>query len=123
LSSEVDPEIGEFERTSTVVANAYVMPIINGHIEGLNADLRELGVTSQLLIMQSSGGTLSTEAACALPVSIIESGPAAGVVATAALGRRLHQPNMLSVDIGGTTAKAAVIEDFRVRRTMESRAS
>jgi N-methylhydantoinase A len=119
LSSDVDPDIGEFERTSTVVANAYVMPVIDRYLNGLRRDLATLGVTADLMVMQSSGGTMTTAAACTLPVAIIESGPAAGVVATAALATRLHEPNTISVDIGGTTAKAAVIENFRVRRTSE----
>jgi N-methylhydantoinase A len=119
LSCEVDPAIGEFERTSTAVANAYVMPVIDRYVQGLENDLRAIGASADLLIMQSSGGTLAARAARALPVSIIESGPAAGVVATAALGARLGEPNMISVDIGGTTAKAAVIEDGQVRRSSE----
>jgi N-methylhydantoinase A len=119
LSSEVDPGIGEFERTSTAVANAYVMPVVDGYLRALDRELRAAGVAAELLIMQSSGGTMSVGAARAMPVSIIESGPAAGVVATAALARGLSEPNTISLDIGGTTAKAAVIEDFRVRRTSE----
>jgi N-methylhydantoinase A len=119
LSSEVDPSIGEFERTSTVVANAYVMPVVDGYLRALDQELRAVGVSAELLIMQSSGGTMSVGAARAMPVSIIESGPAAGVVATAALALSLGEPNTISLDIGGTTAKAAVIENFRVRRTSE----
>jgi N-methylhydantoinase A len=116
LSSELLPEIKEYERTSTTVVNAYVMPIVRHYLERLEARLRERAVSRPLTIMQSSGGAMSAAAAAERPIHIIESGPAAGVVGAAELARRLGGLDLLSFDMGGTTAKAALIERGRYLR-------
>jgi N-methylhydantoinase A len=119
LSSEVLPEIREFERTSTTVTNAYVMPVIGHYLSTLETRLDSLGMTAPILIMQSNGGVMSARRARQRPVQLIESGPAAGVIAAAALARRVGAPNVISVDMGGTTAKASVIEDYEIKRSNE----
>ncbi len=89
LSAEILPEIREYERTSTAVANAYVMPLMDRYLGRLERDLRGLGLPGGVLVMQSNGGVMSAAAARTRPVHVIESGPAAGVIATAALARRV----------------------------------
>jgi N-methylhydantoinase A len=118
-SSEVLPEIREFERTSTAVANAYVMPVMDGYLSRLEAELRMLGIAAPVSVMQSNGGIMTARRARRRPVQLIESGPAAGVIAAAALSRRAGLPNVISLDMGGTTAKAAVIEDYAITRSNE----
>ena len=110
LSSELLPEIREYERTSTTVVNAYVLPLVRHYLRGLEEKLRERAITRPLTIMQSSGGAMSAAAAAERPIHIIESGPAAGVVGAAELARRLGNLSLLSFDMGGTTAKAALVE-------------
>ena len=119
LSSEVLPEIREFERTSTTVTNAYVMPVIGHYLSALETQLDSLGMTAPILIMQSNGGVMSSRRARQRPVQLIELGPAAGVIAAAAMARRVGAPNVISVDMGGTTAKASVIEDYEIKRSNE----
>lgn len=119
LSSEVLPEIREFERTSTTVANAYVMPVMDRYLASLETGLAELGVAAPLLTMQSSGGVMTAPRARARPVQLIESGPAAGVIAAAAMARRAEIANAISLDMGGTTAKASVVEEYQIRRSSE----
>ncbi len=110
LSSELLPEIREYERTSTTVVNAYVLPLVRHYLRGLADKLRERAIARPLTIMQSSGGAMSASAAAERPIHIIESGPAAGVVGAAELARRLGNLSLLSFDMGGTTAKAALID-------------
>jgi N-methylhydantoinase A len=119
LSSEILPEMREFERTSTAVTNAYVMPVMARYLGRLRDDLQALGVRAPLLVMQSNGGVMTVAGARRRPVHVIESGPAAGVIATAALARRIGQPNAISIDMGGTTAKASVVEGYQINRTGE----
>ena len=119
LSAEVLPEIREYERTSTVVVNAYVMPVVQRYLQRLAAGLHAAGIGAPLQIMQSNGGVMSAAMAAAAPVHMIESGPAAGVVGARALAQRLDLPNLITVDIGGTTAKAAMIEGGAVSRAAE----
>ncbi len=110
LSSELLPEIREYERTSTTVVNAYVLPLVRDYLAGLEDKLRRQSIERPLTIMQSSGGAMSAAAAAERPIHIIESGPAAGVVGAAELARRLGNLSLLSFDMGGTTAKAALID-------------
>ncbi len=119
VSSEVLPEIKEYERTSTTVINAYVRPIVERYLSRLSAELGRAGVAAPLLLMQSNGGLTTVEAACATPMNIIESGPAAGVVGVQALARRIGVGKAISFDMGGTTAKASIIEDGEVTRALE----
>jgi N-methylhydantoinase A len=110
ISSELLPEIREYERTSTTVVNSYVLPLVRHYLKGLEDKLRERSIDKPLTIMQSSGGAMSAAAAAERPIHIIESGPAAGVVGAAELARRLGNLSLLSFDMGGTTAKAALID-------------
>ena len=110
-SSEVVPEIREYERTSTTVANVYVRPLVSRYLARLVAALRELGVRGELLVMLSSGGIGTVETASRFPIRLIESGPAAGALAAAHYGRLTDRPSLLSFDMGGTTAKACLIDD------------
>jgi N-methylhydantoinase A len=113
LSHEVVGELREYERASTTVANAYVLEIMDRYLGQLEADLAQLGHQGQFLIMLSSGAVATTETARRFPVRLIESGPAAGALAAAHLGRLMDRPNLLSFDMGGTTAKACLIQDGR----------
>jgi N-methylhydantoinase A len=118
-SADILPEIREYERTSTAVVNAYVGPAVTRYIGSLSAKLEAAGITAPLEIMQSGGGTMSPAAALKRPAYLIESGPAAGVIACAHLARETERPNMISFDMGGTTAKAAMLEDGEPVRTTE----
>ena len=119
ISSEVLPEIREYERTSTTVINAYVGPVVKGYLDSLVARLAAAGIDVRLEVMQSNGGVMAAAAAAEKPAAIVESGPAAGVIAAQALGARLGLPNLISFDMGGTTAKASLIEAGQVSRTSE----
>ncbi len=119
ISSDVLPEIKEYERTSTTVINTYVMPIVAQYLETLRQDLDVKRVTSPLLLMQSNGGLTTAEEAARKPMNIIESGPAGGVIGAQALARALDLPNIITFDMGGTTAKASLVEDGEVTRSLE----
>jgi N-methylhydantoinase A len=109
-SSEVVPEIREYERASTTTANVYVAPLMGRYLEDLDRRLVELGIPGQLYIMQSSGGIVLPAEARRFPIRLVESGPAAGALAAAQAARALNEPRLLSFDMGGTTAKACVID-------------
>ncbi|MFQ5829100.1 MAG: hydantoinase/oxoprolinase family protein [Candidatus Methylomirabilia bacterium] len=109
-SSEVVPEIREYDRTSTTVANVYVMPLIARYLEELEGKFADLGIIGRLFVMLSSGGIATPETAKRFPVRLLESGPAAGALATAQAARLGGEPRLLSFDMGGTTAKACVID-------------
>jgi N-methylhydantoinase A len=119
ISFEVLPEIKEYERTSTTVINTYVMPIVARYLATLRAELNRTGITAALLLMQSNGGLTTAEAAMKTPMHIIESGPAAGVIGAQALARALALPNIITFDMGGTTAKASIVEGGEVARSLE----
>ena len=119
ISSEVLPEIREYERTSTTVINTYVMPVVQRYLATLREGLGKIGIRSPLLIMQSNGGLMTDEAAASMPMHIIESGPAAGVVGSQALARQMGLGKVITFDMGGTTAKASIIEDGEVNRAAE----
>jgi N-methylhydantoinase A len=109
LSSEIAPEYREYERTSTAVVNAVLMPTVSGYLNDLQRETRKLGVKAPLCIMQSDGGIATKNIVAKKPVSMIESGPAAGVIASAFYGKLLGIENVLSFDMGGTTAKVGAI--------------
>ena len=111
LSSEIAPEHREYERTSATVVNAVLMPIASGYLNTLQNEMEKLGVKAPLCVMQSDGGTASKEVVSKKPVSIVESGPAAGVIASAFYGKLLGIDNILSFDMGGTTAKAGAVRE------------
>jgi len=119
LSSDILPEIREYERTSTAVVNAYIGPIVRHYVSSLSAQLKDAGVIGPLHIMQSNGGTMSAAAAVQKPAFLVESGPAAGVIACADIARSAGLGNVISFDMGGTTAKAAIVEDGEPARTTE----
>lgn len=111
LSSEVWPEYREFERASTTVASAYVGPMVGAYVERLERELRAAAITGSFQIMQSNGGAMSAVAAARKAIYSVESGPAAGVIAAAHLGRLLGHHDIVSFDMGGTTAKAGLVRD------------
>ncbi|MBA3476210.1 MAG: hydantoinase/oxoprolinase family protein [Actinobacteria bacterium] len=110
LSAEVAPEFREYLRASTTVINAVIRPVIERYLERIEQRLADAGIEAKLLVMQSSGGVFSSEAARTRPVFMVESGPAAGVIASAHLGETLGRPDILSFDMGGTTAKVGLIQ-------------
>lgn len=117
VSHEILPEIKEYPRTSTTVINAYVQPVVRAYVTALAARLRALGIEAPLQLMQSNGGLASAEFAALAPAHIIESGPAAGVVGGAALASKLAEPRVITFDMGGTTAKAGLVENGEVLRS------
>jgi N-methylhydantoinase A len=119
VSCEVLPEIKEYERTSTTVVNAYVTPIVSSYLKALRAGLDRAGVPARLLLMQSNGGLTTDAAAVERPIHIIESGPAGGVVGAQALARARGLKKLITFDMGGTTAKAAIVEEGEVTRATE----
>lgn len=119
VSYEVLPEIKEYERTSTTVINAYVMPIVASYLRSLRAGLDAAGIPARLMLMQSNGGIASDQAAIAKPMNIIESGPAGGVVGAQAVARAKDLAKIITFDMGGTTAKAAMVEDGEISRASE----
>ena len=119
LSSEVSPRMREYERFNTTCANAYVQPLMASYLRRLEAELRARGATCPLHLIHSGGGLLSVEVAAAFPVRLVESGPAGGAVFAADLAARHGRDRICSFDMGGTTAKIALIEDH-VPRTASS---
>jgi len=114
-SHEVSGQWREFERTSTAVLAAYVQPVVAGYLTSLEAALRNQGVTAPMRAMRSNGGVSSFARAAQAPIALLESVPVAGVMAAAELGRRLGNGNVLTLDIGGTTAKTSAVRDGEVR--------
>ena len=110
LSSDVSPKYREYERASTVVANAYIKPIVSRYVSRLAGALKQQGIASDLFIMQSNGGLVSAEIACDMPIRIVESGPAAGVLLSGVIGREEGFDRVLTFDMGGTTAKLGAVE-------------
>jgi N-methylhydantoinase A len=116
-SSDVLPELREYERATTTLISAYVAPVMAGYLARLQQGLRDLGLHAPLQIMESSGGVMAAQMAAARAVATIESGGAAGVVAAAGIATRDGLARVLSFDMGGTTAKAGVIHHGRPRLT------
>jgi len=115
LSHEILREFREYERTSTTVINSYVGPIIGDYIGELKSKLSDNGFDGSFLIMQSNGGTMSADTAIEKPVAMMESGPVAGVIGCAQLGKSIGYADVISFDMGGTTAKASLIAGSEVR--------
>jgi N-methylhydantoinase A len=111
LSSEVSPELREYERLSTACANAYVQPLMAGYLERLDHAMRELGVHAPLLLMTSGGGVIGLEAAKRFPIRLVESGPAGGAILASRIALECGLAQVLAFDMGGTTAKICVIDD------------
>jgi N-methylhydantoinase A len=119
VSCEVLPEIKEYERTSTTTIDAYVKPIVATYLHALRAGLDAAGIPARLLLMQSNGGLTTDQAAAERPMNIIESGPAGGVVGAQALARAKQLDRIITFDMGGTTAKASMVENGEVVRAQE----
>jgi N-methylhydantoinase A len=111
VSSRVAPEFREYERTSTTVLNAYLSPLVGTYLRNLREKARIAGLSEDVLVMRSSGGLMDVEAAIGLPVAILLSGPAGGVVASAELGRALGRDRLISFDMGGTSTDVCRIDD------------
>jgi N-methylhydantoinase A len=110
ISSEVSPKMREFERFSTTLANAYVQPVVESYLGNLERALKERGIESDIFIMQSNAGLVPPELARSMPIRIVESGPAAGVMMCGVIGRDEGKENLLTFDMGGTTAKLGAID-------------
>jgi len=125
LSSEVSPQMREYERFNTVVANAYIKPMMKSYLDRLGGQLQQEGVTCKIFLMHSGGGIISIESAAEFPVRLVESGPAGGAVFAAHIAARYSLDKVLSFDMGGTTAKICLINNqapktsrvFEVART------
>ncbi|MBM3451235.1 MAG: hydantoinase/oxoprolinase family protein [Armatimonadetes bacterium] len=117
LSSEVVAEFREYERSSTTVANAYVQPLMAQYLGGLEGALRGDGYGHKLYVMLSSGGITTVDTAAQFPVRLVESGPAAGALAAAYFGKLIDERRIVSFDMGGTTAKACLVDDAKPTRT------
>lgn len=109
LSHEIMREYREYERISTTVVNAYIGPRVGGYVRRLEADLREEGFSGELSIMQSNGGVMAPAVAVRRPVVMMESGPVGGIIAGARIAQNLGYPDVISFDMGGTTAKASLV--------------
>ena len=118
-SIDILPQIKEYERTSTTVVNAYLLPVMRRYLERLKDGLEEIGIDAPVLVITSNGGAVGIETAAEQPVFFIGSGPAAGVVGAARLARAIGMDDAIALDMGGTTAKAALIEDGAFVRTQE----
>lgn len=118
-SYAVLPEIKEYERTSTTVLNAYLLTAIRAYLNRLQSGLRGIGVTAPIMVMTSNGGMLTARAAAQKPVMVVASGPAGGVIGGVRLGHTLDLPNVIVFDMGGTTAKAVIVENGRPSMTSE----
>ena len=118
-STKVRPMLKEYERTSETVVNAYVMPVVTSYLRSLKASLSSIGLNVPIFVMQSSGGMISAEEAAEMPVEIVECGPAAGVVGAAHLAQELKIDNIVTLDLGGTTTKASVVENGQYSRSAE----
>ena len=110
LSSELVPEMKEFDRTSTTALNSYIQPVVHRYLTHLESEMGERGLKTKLQMMQSNGGLMTADEAVRRPIHILESGPAGGSIAAVYLGKLIGTDNLITLDMGGTTAKASVIE-------------
>lgn len=118
-SCAVLPEMKEYERTSTTVVNAYLLSAMRTYLQKLESGLRSIGVAAPILVMTSNGGMLAANVTCEKPVLVVASGPAGGVIGAARLGIARDDRDVIVFDMGGTTAKAVIIEDGRPTMTSE----
>jgi N-methylhydantoinase A len=121
ISAEVSPQMREFERFNTVCSNAYVRPQMADYLARLQSRLKQMGATCPVFMIHSGGGLISVETASEFPVRLVESGPAGGAIFAADIAKRFGLRKVVSYDMGGTTAKICLIEDFvpRTARTFE----
>jgi len=111
VSNEVSPEIREYERISTTLCNAYVQPLVSKYLKKLLIEQKKLNLNNELSLMLSSGGITDIQTAIDYPINLVESGPAAGVLSAIYYGKQIKEKNILSFDMGGTTAKMGLIKD------------
>ena len=119
LSCEVCPEIREYERTSTTIANAYVLPRMAGYLGQLEADLKKEGIAGPLLLMMSSGGITTVDTARRYPVRLVESGPAGGAILARTVAAENDARRAVAFDMGGTTAKLTLLDDLELQRSRQ----
>ncbi|WP_043360117.1 hydantoinase/oxoprolinase family protein [Belnapia sp. F-4-1] len=119
LSCEVAPEIREYERASTTIANAYVQPLMAGYLGRLESGLREAGIAAPLLLMMSSGGVTTVETARRYPVRLVESGPAGGAILAQAVAAECGLDRAVAFDMGGTTAKLTLLDGLELQRSRQ----
>ena len=119
LSAAVAPEFREYLRASTTVINACIQPVVGRYLAAIQTGLQELGLNPEFLVMQSSGGVISAAAAARRPVYMVESGPAAGVIGAAHLGTTCGYRDIISFDMGGTTAKLGLVQDGQPQITKD----
>jgi len=119
VSHEITQEWREYERTNTVVLNSYVLPIAQFYLDNLENNLSGLGMDKVYHIMQSNGGTVTFDMGKRAPINTVESGPVAGVIGAAVIGKLIGEPNVISFDVGGTTAKTSLVENGNPRITTE----
>lgn len=113
LSHEVSPEAREFDRLCTTIANAYVQPLMAGYLQDFASRFRQMGLTCPILMMTAGGGMTTLDTAARLPIRLVESGPAGGAVLAARIAEATGEVEVLSFDMGGTTAKLCLIDDYR----------
>jgi N-methylhydantoinase A len=122
LSSQLTKEWHEYERTTTTVLNSYVLPIAKKYLDTLEEHLEEMGMDRKALhVMQSNGGSATFNAGKVAPINLVESGPVAGIIGSVFLGKVIGEPNVIGLDIGGTTAKTSLVENYTPRVTTEYR--
>ncbi len=119
ISSEVAPDIREFERTLTTVANAYTQPVVHGYLQRVEKDLAEIGYSHDLYLIQSDAGLVTGKSAARFPVRLMESGPAGGSVAARYFSEQLGRPDLVAFDMGGTTAKVSFIAGGEIVKAPE----
>lgn len=113
LSHEVSPEAREFDRLCTTIANAYIQPLMKTYLSDFEARFVEQGLTCPILMMTAGGGMTTLETAARLPIRLVESGPAGGAILAARIAKEISEKNVLSFDMGGTTAKLCLIDNYR----------
>jgi N-methylhydantoinase A len=121
LSHEVSPEIREFERSSTTVLNALLMPVVRGYLERLRTRLAEAGIRAPVYLVQSNGGVTSPETAALQPARLLLSGPSGGALAAETISARLDMPNLVAVDMGGTSYDVSIVHAGRTRQITEGK--
>jgi N-methylhydantoinase A len=118
-SASISPELREFERTSTTVLNALLMPVVGAYLSRLERALDEAGFSATLYLFQSNGGVLSAAQAAASPVRLLLSGPAGGALAVSTIGEQTNTPNLVGIDMGGTSFDVCVVEGGRTREVTQ----
>ncbi len=115
ISSDVSPEAREFDRLCTTIANAYIQPLMSSYLEDFEVRFMDKGVACPILMMTAGGGMTTLETAASLPIRLVESGPAGGAILAARIAAQAHAEKVLSFDMGGTTAKLCLIDDYHAQ--------